>query len=309
MKRISLTIGIPTIGDNDFIFAAVASALAELPVDGEIIVSDNAGLAPETVRRLSEIDPLGRLRIVRQAERISMGDNWNCCLREARGDFFILLSDDDLLLSGFVQEACGFLSDESFSMVVSRINWINESGKSFWVSPPVPPQEACVELLFGVFAKKRVVLPCATMFRRKELLAVGGYDSSYGNWADMKAWVAVGAAYGPAKLINKPLAAYRERLSSLTKSVNDKAWRDAMEKTVFFAASVLPEKSSEVLIKGRVYVEYMLADIKMKRCLGGAESLWQASRLTWIACAALPFDNKIWLLMKMVFLRLKASRS
>lgn len=299
-----VTIAIPTIGDNDFVEAALQSALSELPPDGEIIISDNASSCPDRLVALAAQDPLGRVRVLRQAQRLAMADNWNCCLRAARGAHFILLSDDDVLLPGFVRATLALLQDPTVGAALTRIQWINEQGRVFWRTPVHPAREHCAEILLGVFQRRRVVLPCATVFRTADLLAVGGYDAKYGNWADIHAWLAVGARYPALGWISDCLSQYRERAQSLTKAIDASAWTTYINNTLEFATTTFAHRAGPLRKHGDAYLAYMLADVQMKRLTGHDMSLRQAFVLWRPMTASLPWLSRGRLALKLIYLRL-----
>ena len=85
-RRVS--IGIPTINRSSLALRAIRSALSQTYSDVEVIVSDDAS-TDDTVARVQEIrDP--RLVLVQQKERLGLVGNFDFCLRQATGEFFLL---------------------------------------------------------------------------------------------------------------------------------------------------------------------------------------------------------------------------
>lgn len=68
----------------------------------EILVCDNAGIdgTAEVVARAS--DP--RLRYVRAPGRLSMADNYEFAVENARGEFVVIIGDDDAVMPGAIRE-------------------------------------------------------------------------------------------------------------------------------------------------------------------------------------------------------------
>lgn len=94
-----VSIGIPTRNRVGYLQEAVASALKQSYSNIEILVSDNES-SDETQEYLATIcDP--RIKVFRQNVMLQMVENWNFCLDTATGEYFLLLSDDDML-----QENC-----------------------------------------------------------------------------------------------------------------------------------------------------------------------------------------------------------
>ncbi len=82
---------------------AVASALAQTCGDIEVIVSDD-GKDP-AIREFGEerMRADARVRYRRNAERLGLGGNWNAVTAEARGEYLVIIGDDDRLLPRFVE--------------------------------------------------------------------------------------------------------------------------------------------------------------------------------------------------------------
>jgi glycosyltransferase involved in cell wall biosynthesis len=94
--RISLII--PTFNRAAMLAEAVASALAQTWPNLEIIVSDNAS-EDATAELMAGFQGDPRLRYHRNPTNVGMVGNWRQAVRDlATGDFFLILSDDDLLL-------------------------------------------------------------------------------------------------------------------------------------------------------------------------------------------------------------------
>ena len=306
MSAIRISIGIPTIGDHPFVAETLEAALAELPADGELVLSDNASNTAAQLQAFKDAHPSRAITIVRQAQRLSMADNWNECLRHARGTFFLLLSDDDVPLPGMVATLAGLLeADPEAGLAYCRFEWIDEAGVRFWTSPKGVARESSVETVLGVFARKRVVLPSATLFRRHDLEAVGGYDAAYENWADMAAWIAVGARYPHVAATDRVLLRYRERRTSLTKTLGDERWTRGVRRTLELLRRLHPA-DARVVARGTRYHDYLLADIALKRLLAVERSPWRIAQGTFALASALPPGERAWLTAKSVYLRLFA---
>jgi glycosyltransferase involved in cell wall biosynthesis len=97
-----ITIGIPTYNRASFVQNCVASALAQSYQNIEVLVSDNAS-TDNTLSTLSAIDD-GRLRVVTSPVNVGAVNNFSKCVREARGDYLVLISDDNILDPTFLEK-------------------------------------------------------------------------------------------------------------------------------------------------------------------------------------------------------------
>jgi len=92
---------IPTRSGGEFLPDVLRSALAQTG-DFEVVVSDNAN-TDETARVLSSYTNDERLVVVRSDDVLSVTENWMRALHAARGEYLLMIGDDDLLLPGFFE--------------------------------------------------------------------------------------------------------------------------------------------------------------------------------------------------------------
>ncbi len=90
---------LPTRSGAEYLPGAIDSVLDQTG-DFELVVADNANTDETPVILASRAgDP--RLRVVRSSEAVPVTENWMRALRAARGEYFLMMGDDDLLLPGF----------------------------------------------------------------------------------------------------------------------------------------------------------------------------------------------------------------
>jgi glycosyltransferase involved in cell wall biosynthesis len=97
-----ITIGIPTRNRASMVKDCVASALAQTYRNIEVLVCDNAS-TDDTIESLKSIRDK-RLRLVGNPVDIGMVKNFARCVEEARGDYLVLASDDNILEPGFLEK-------------------------------------------------------------------------------------------------------------------------------------------------------------------------------------------------------------
>lgn len=109
MSAVKLTIGIPTWNRSAEIQSAIESVLAQvddrLRPQVEILISDNASTdeTPAVIRRYAERNP-GLFSICRNPVNIGFSRNVDSLFRHARGEFVLVLSDDDALEADALRE-------------------------------------------------------------------------------------------------------------------------------------------------------------------------------------------------------------
>jgi len=98
MSHPLFSILIPSRNREELLRFAVTSVLKQDFDDYEIIVSDNDSSPPYA--QTNELDHAGRLHVHRSDKPLSVTENWNNALRRAKGEYIIMLGDDDALTPG-----------------------------------------------------------------------------------------------------------------------------------------------------------------------------------------------------------------
>ena len=192
-QRPYFTIAIPTYNRAAFLREAINSALSQTDSDFELIVSDNASTDDTTAVVASIKDE--RLRYVRQTENLGAIKNVNFLVREARGRFFILHQDDDLLHPEFLsrcRQAVGEQPDISLfaTAVCSGSKSEGVLGENIYSSNPpwlpvshlkmateISGVDAAIMQLFSL-----PFFPPGVAFDTECLRKTGGFFSEFG-WA------------------------------------------------------------------------------------------------------------------------------
>lgn len=108
MKKL-VTIIVPTIGRPQYIGATIESILRQDYEEIEILISDNV---PDTPTRLilgNNMD--SRIRVVERDRRYGFSEHMNLCIDDARGQYLMILSDDDLISPSYVSSLVELFSE------------------------------------------------------------------------------------------------------------------------------------------------------------------------------------------------------
>jgi glycosyltransferase involved in cell wall biosynthesis len=165
----ALTIVIPTVNRAGVVGRAIESALAQTSDEIEIVVSDN-GSTDDTPAVLSKYqDP--RLRKIRHERTVSAEAHGNFLLEEARGEFFLGLSDDDYIEPEFAARVLDLYRRRQLSFVYTgcMVHYARVSVPAV-VGPEV---ESGTDYLAAFFDGKREVCWCACVTRVADLRAIG----------------------------------------------------------------------------------------------------------------------------------------
>lgn len=233
-----VTIAIPTFNRVDFLRQALDSALAQTYRNIEVVVSDNAS-TDGTQQLLSGYSDQ-RLKSIRQASNIGMMGNWDACLADASGEFFLLLSDDDVLernaiaqlISGFcVKESintdasASCLIDDQIGMVWCSSRIINEHNEVLRFSYKAPEEEDTFSMINGFFSGKRETFPCSILLRTEDIRQSGGYATSGLTLiADAYVWMACSVRRSKIRFVASCLTNYRVHTNSGTSNATIDEW-------------------------------------------------------------------------------------
>ena len=132
---------IPTKNRCQYLRHALRSILRQTYRDLTVVVSDNNS-SDDTRDFVCSISD-SRLRYVNPGQSLSIVDNWNFALSHAMGEFVLLLSDDDYLLPGMLQDARSIISQDP---TVDIVGFARNCGYTYpmpsgtgnactWVSP------------------------------------------------------------------------------------------------------------------------------------------------------------------------------
>lgn len=119
MDELLITTVIPTYRRPAMLRQAIASALRQTWPHVLVRVYDNASgdETEDVVARISETD--ARVLYHRHPENIGAYENFNFGVKEVESPLFSLLSDDDVLLPGFYEQAIGAFREHSDAMFVA----------------------------------------------------------------------------------------------------------------------------------------------------------------------------------------------
>ena len=175
-----VTIAIPTYNRaGSYLPVALGSALAQRYPRLEVLVADNASSddTPSFLRGITD----ERLRYWRHAVNVGANRNYNDCLDRARGDYFLLLHDDDAIDDDFVA-ACMNAAEHRVrdGIIRTGVRVIDERGATMRETANVTGAGSLAEFYRAWFAGKTCWYLANTLFNTRQLRAGGGFRSPYG---------------------------------------------------------------------------------------------------------------------------------
>ena len=120
-----VTIGMPTYRRAHTIRRALSSISKQTYRDFVLVISDNAGTDPETLKAVQEFaSVLPDVILVEQNENLGALPNLNFLLAIAETEYFMWLADDDEITPNYLAELVGLL-DRDTSAVTAMGQWIS----------------------------------------------------------------------------------------------------------------------------------------------------------------------------------------
>lgn len=228
-----ISIAIPTFNRVNYLRMAVESALSQTYANIEVIISDNAS-TDNTCETLDKYND-SRIVVVRQSTNIGMMANWNKCLEMATGDYFILLSDDDLLDSNAIEKMIAIFENSAsygcpvaaneIGVVYCRSRIIDQNGEVVALGKSTTSWTKASAAIDAFFKQKIQPVPCSILMRTGDVRIVGGYDAvGFPLIADAKVWMTIALNRGSIGFVEEVLASYRVHPVSTTNSVLIEEW-------------------------------------------------------------------------------------
>ncbi len=210
-----VTIGIPTYNRADsFLKQGLSSALNQTYPNIEIIVSDNCSTDNTEAVVKHFDDP--RIRYFKQEVNIGSVNNSNFCLSQARGDYFLLHHDDDLIDPDFLEtcmKAVNYSTDIGIIRTGTRI--IDNDCNVLSESRNTAAGLSATEFFRGWFACRFSIYLCSTVFNTQKLKEIGGFRSIHYLFDDVVAY---------ARLAKLPRVDVEETKASFRKHGNEETF-------------------------------------------------------------------------------------
>ena len=191
-----ITIAIPTYNRAElFLQDAIHAALQQTYFNIEIIISDNC--STDNTESVVKLFPDPRIRYFRQKENIGANNNFNFCLQQAKGDYFLLFLDDDQIDPDFLETCMNAVKGgKEVGIIRTGTRMINEAGEVKFERPNPSAGLSFTELLRAWFRNKTTFYLCSTLINTRVLREIGGFHSRHNLFQDVGAELKAAARLG-----------------------------------------------------------------------------------------------------------------
>jgi glycosyltransferase involved in cell wall biosynthesis len=272
-----VSIGLPTFKASYF-EQALRSLLNQSYKNIEIIIVNDA--SPDDIDSIvSLFSDDQRIRYYKNDINLgatSLVSNWNKCLDYAKGEFFILASDDDLYHENFVSEMVSLSKKyPQTDLFHSRVAHIDKDSKILNLTPLCPEFENCYDFVWHRISCYRLQYVADFMCRTNALRLINGFVDFPSAWfSDDATWFLL-AKTGGVAYSSKVLFYFRYSGINITSGgrINDKIKANYLFKD--WLRSFLKGLSDQLISTEVIYNQFLISIEKRNSLLMSSWSYWK----------------------------------
>jgi glycosyltransferase involved in cell wall biosynthesis len=237
----TLSVGVPTFNQGEYLRATLDSLLSQTIAPLEIVVSDNHS-TDETADILREYQ--GKVRVIKPKVHLDMMAHWNFLVSNLNGEWFALLSSDDIAKPNYVEILLKGI-DRSDAAVLVRCGWetIDSEGRFLdehhllsvkaITSPPATfyDQLQGPKVSFAAFA-----------VRKSAWKNVGGYPEECTLAGDWGFWLKI-SPYGDFVLELEIISQYRTSYRPVLQKKRIVAW---LKDEFIISTAIIPRAAKQM---------------------------------------------------------------
>jgi glycosyltransferase involved in cell wall biosynthesis len=250
-----VSIGIPTYNRaGSYLPHALRCAVGQTYTNIEIIVSDNC--SPDNTETVVKDLNDSRIRYFRQNENIGALRNRNFCLEQARGKYFVVLLDDDLIDDDFIATCMNAVDGYGEpGIILTGVRQVDSKGHVLSAAHNTLGGCSTAEFMLGWFDGELPLYLCSTVFSTKGLKELGGFHAKankYGGYDDVVAYVQLAAKYGRIDIFDVK-ASFRRHDANIGDAAHYAAWCKDSLYLLDVMCNAVPEHAAQVRERGLVY--------------------------------------------------------
>jgi len=247
-----VTIGIPTYNRaGGYLRKVIERSLGQTYQNLEIIVADNCSTdeTPELVQSID--DP--RLRYFRHDKNIGAINNFNFCLNQARGRYFLLFHDDDMIDIDFIETCISSLgSDQTVGAILTGVRTIDEHDNVLGEEKNKVSGLSPVEFIRGWFDNEIALYLCNTLYNTDGLREIGGFKSKKNLFLDLVVTFILITKFGRVD-VPEVKASFRRHSSNRGSTIPIRDWVEESIYLLEVICELLPENCRSLTEEGRLY--------------------------------------------------------
>lgn len=172
-----ISICIPTYNRKNLLSRAILSALDQDYQNLEIVVCDNASTDGTEEIMLEMINKYPKVKYFRNEQNAGMVANWKLCLERAKGDYYMILDDDNYLIyNSYITDAAEGIKKHSNINLVFGDFLIRFKSKDSLQHYELPAYSTGLDVYIEYFNKKKVPEIFFVILNRKVALKYSFYE-------------------------------------------------------------------------------------------------------------------------------------
>jgi hypothetical protein len=211
-KRPLWSVMIPVYNCADYLRETLASVLCQDPGpdEMEIVVIDNCSTKDDPEAVVRELGK-GRVAFIRQATNVGAIENFNSCIRQAKGEWVHILHGDDTVRPGFYKRAREIQGEHSkIGAIAFRILYVAGDGTWLNLADLEEPRPSILgeQFLARQFVNQKFQFS-GIIVRRAVYEELGGFRPELMHCTDWDMWNRI-ALHKPIFYDPEPLACFRQ---------------------------------------------------------------------------------------------------
>jgi len=247
-----VSIGIPTYNRaQGNLRTVVERALGQTYTNIEVIVSDNCS-SDNTAELLQSFDD-PRLRYFRQETNIGPNNNFNYCLDQARGEYFLLFHDDDMIDVDFVESCMAALQPgQRVGTIFTGVRIIDQDDNVLETHENCGAGLSPADFVLGWFNDVTVLYLCSTLYNTGKLKEIGGFSSKKYLYDDLVPTFTLASKYGRVD-VRDVKAGFRRHEGNRGSTIPIQDWIEDSQFLLDTIEQVLPEQRDLLRREGERY--------------------------------------------------------
>jgi glycosyltransferase involved in cell wall biosynthesis len=248
-QRPLVSIGIPTYNRAaGTLPMTLKSALDQDYPEIEIIVGDNCS----TDGTEAFVKSFKEDRIVYLKHEVNIGptNNYNACLAAAKGAYFLLLHDDDLIDGDFVSTCMDRVEDDTgCGLIITGTRMINKHGKVMKSIENNAAGNTAEDIYRAWLGDKLSFYLCSTLFNTKALTGIGGFHSKNNLFEDGIAIIKISQNW-PVMNIREIRASFRKHSGQRTHAAAVGKWCEDFKEAIEMICDVVETDGQALYYQG-----------------------------------------------------------
>lgn len=249
-----VTIAIPTYNRADgYLREALESALAQAYEHLEIVVVDNASqdATPDYVGSIDDT----RLRYIRNPKNLGVNGNFNACIDNARGEYVLVLHDDDSIDPDFItccMNAVKTDGAEPPGLIRTGTRVMDANGSLVHEGRNEARGSSVGDLALDWFQKRTSLYFCSTLYNTAALRATGGFHSRRELYIDVAAVLRIASQHRVLNVADIK-ASFRRHGGNNGTAQSILAWCEDSTYLLDLMCELAPNRAEEITAQGVPY--------------------------------------------------------